>query len=89
MRILQTHLGGRRKHKLGGREGQGRGGQAGGMEERNLIWYQVREKDLSPEGQQKEWKQATLGVRKLRGPSRMHQRPGGERLSGLKERDLR
>jgi hypothetical protein len=28
----------------------------------NMIWHWVREKDWSPEGQQKEWKQATSEV---------------------------
>jgi len=36
----------------------------------------VREKDSSPEGQQKEWKQATSGGRSLGRPPRMYQRPG-------------
>jgi hypothetical protein len=44
-------------------------------EEGNLIWYWVREKEPSPEGQQKEWKQATSGNRRLGGPLRMQQRP--------------
>jgi hypothetical protein len=42
--------------KLEGREGPGREsrwGLVGG--EGNLIWYWVREKDWSPEGQKKEW----------------------------------
>jgi hypothetical protein len=46
------------------------------MVEENLIWYWVREKDWSPEGQQKEWKQATSGNRRYGGHFRMHQRPG-------------
>jgi hypothetical protein len=46
------------------------------------------EKDWNPWDQQKKWKQATLGGRRLRGHSRMHQR-FGERLLGLKGRDLR
>jgi hypothetical protein len=33
-------------------------------------------KGLKPEGQQKEWKQATSGGRRLGEPSKMHQRPG-------------
>jgi len=33
--------------------------------EGNMIWYWVGEKDSIPEGQQKEWKQATLGVSRL------------------------
>ena len=43
--------------------------------EGNLIWYWVREKVWSPEGQQKEWNQATSGNRRLGEPFRMHQRP--------------
>jgi hypothetical protein len=35
--------------------------------EGNLIWYPVREKGGSSEGQQKECKQATSGNRRLRG----------------------
>jgi hypothetical protein len=41
--------------------------------EGNLIWHWEREKDWSPEGQQKKWKQATSGDRRLGRPSRMHQ----------------
>ena len=46
----------------------------------------MREKDLSSEGQQKEWKQASLGGKTLGIPSRMPQRPG-KRLSGLEVRN--
>jgi hypothetical protein len=41
-----------------------------------MTWYWVREKDLSPEDQQKEWKQATSGGRKLEEPSRIQWTPG-------------
>jgi hypothetical protein len=41
----------------------------------NLIWYWVREKDWSPEGQQKECKQSTSVNKRFGGPLRMHQRP--------------
>jgi hypothetical protein len=41
-----------------------------GRGETDLFW--VREKDWSPEGQQKEWKQATSRDRKLGEPSKMH-----------------
>jgi hypothetical protein len=56
-----------------------------------MIWYWVGEKDLNPEGQQKEWKQATSEDRRLGGgdSSERTRDLGGERLSGLKERDLR
>jgi hypothetical protein len=37
------------------------------VREGNLIWYWVREKDWRPEGQQKEWEQATSGGRRLGG----------------------
>jgi hypothetical protein len=40
--------------------------------EGNLIWYWVREKDWSSAGQQKEWKQATSGNKRLGEPSKMH-----------------
>jgi hypothetical protein len=33
----------------------------------NLVWYWIREKNWSPEGQQKEWKQATSGNRRWGG----------------------
>jgi hypothetical protein len=36
----------------------------------------MREKNWSLEDQQKEWKQATSGNRRLWGTSIMHQRPG-------------
>ena len=53
----------------------GWGGGVGG--EGNMIWYWVRERDWSPEGQQKECKQETIGNRKSGDPPpRMHQRPG-------------
>jgi hypothetical protein len=52
------------------------GGEKEWGKEGNLIWYWVREKNLSPEDHQKEWKQVTLGSRRLKGPSRMHQRLG-------------
>jgi hypothetical protein len=39
-------------------------------------WYWVRDKDWSPKGEQKEWKQTTSGGRRLRGPCKMHQRSG-------------
>jgi hypothetical protein len=42
----------------------------------NLIWYWVREKGESTEGQQRDWNQAMSGDKKVKGPSRMHQKPG-------------
>jgi hypothetical protein len=36
-----------------------------GREERIHIWYCVTEKDRSPEGQQKEWKQVTSPGRRF------------------------
>ena len=56
---------------LGGKVDRGRGVRGEG----NMVWYWVREKEWSPEGQQKEWKQATPGNRRLGKPSRMYQRP--------------
>jgi hypothetical protein len=49
------------------RESEWDGGRRVGRigEEGNLIWYCVREKDGSPEGQQKECKQTTSGNRRL------------------------
>jgi hypothetical protein len=79
--------GGREGGGEGGRKGGREGGREGGTWERkwmgqggggkgNLIWYWVRERNWSLEGLQKEWRQATLGGRRLGVPSRMHQRPG-------------
>jgi hypothetical protein len=71
-------LGRKKKTITSGEGGKDLGGKmdAGlGWGEGNLIWYWVREKDRSPEGQQKEWKQAISGGRRLGGRSRMHQRP--------------
>jgi hypothetical protein len=49
----------------------------------------MREKDLSPEGQRKECKQATLGNRRLGDPPPECTRDqGGKRLPGLIRRDL-
>jgi hypothetical protein len=55
--------------------------------EGSLIWYWVREKDWSPDGQQKEWKQATLGV--WGDLPECARDIGVESLSGIKERNLR
>jgi hypothetical protein len=60
VRISQSHLGERRKQPQAGKEGgtweeKWRGW---GLGEGNLIWYPVREKDLRPESQPKECKQA-------------------------------
>jgi hypothetical protein len=56
----------------------------------NLIWYWEREKDWSPECQQKEWKQATSGNRRLRGDLPKCTRDlAGKRLLRTKGRDLR
>jgi hypothetical protein len=76
--MLQSHLGGRRNKSQGRRrEGAGRERGWGLMGVgRGMIWYWKREKDWSPEDQQKEWKQATSGGKRLGGPSRMYQRPG-------------
>jgi hypothetical protein len=54
----------------------------------NIIWYWVREKGWSPEGQQKEWKQATSRNRRLGEPSECIRDLGGERLWGLIGKDL-
>jgi hypothetical protein len=82
-----------------GREGEGGrdleekgdgGGDFGG--DGNMIWYWVGEKGQkgrSSEGQQKEWKQETSGCRRWGEPPECTRDLGGERLSGLKERDLR
>jgi hypothetical protein len=56
----------------------------------NLIRYWVREKYWNPEGQKKEWEQATSGERRLGEPSRTHQRPGRwETLRTQRGDDLR
>jgi hypothetical protein len=55
--------------------GRDLGGNGVGAEEGSMIRYRVREKDWSPEDQQKEWKHETLGGKRLGGPSRMYQRP--------------
>jgi len=66
-------LGEESNHK--GEEGRGRGGKGDGGRERgehDLVlggW-------LKSWGPQKEWKKATLGRRRLGGPSRMYQLPG-------------
>jgi hypothetical protein len=49
-------------------------GGVGWREEPDLVLGEG--KGLKPEDQQKEWKQATSGNRRLEGPSRMHPRPG-------------
>jgi hypothetical protein len=41
-----------------------------------VKWQPWGEKDWSPEGQQKEWKQATSEDRRLAVPFRMNQKPG-------------
>jgi hypothetical protein len=53
-----------------------------------MIRYWVREKDRSPEGQQKECKQATSGIRRLVEPPECTRALEGESLPGLIERDL-
>jgi hypothetical protein len=73
---------------LGGKVDRGRGGGTVGGEGK-VIWYWEREKDLSLVGQQKEYKQANSGNRKLGEFPRMHQRPGRKSLPGLKGKDLR
>jgi hypothetical protein len=55
----------------------------------SLIWYWVREKDWIPEGQQKEWKQTTMGGRRLGYPPECSRDLGCERLSGLKGQGLK
>jgi hypothetical protein len=67
------------------REGLGRESGWGGG---NLIWYWVREKDWSPEGLQKECKQATSGNRRLGGLPEFTRDRGGERLPRFTGRDL-
>ena len=52
------------------------------------IWIWVTEKDRSPEGQQKGWKQATSGDRRLGDPPECIRDLGGKRLSGRKRKDL-
>jgi hypothetical protein len=47
------------------------------------------EKTEIPEGQQKEWKQATLGGRRWGDPLECTKDLGGKRLSGLKGRNLK
>ena len=72
-------------HKWGGREKLGReSGRRGG----NLMWFWVREKDWSPEGLQKECKQATSENRSLGNSAECTIEMGGERLPGLTGRDL-
>ena len=70
-----------------GREKPGwKGGQSG--EEGNMIRYGVGEQERSPEGQQKESKLATSGGRRWGDSPECTRDLGGERLSGLKGRDL-
>jgi hypothetical protein len=75
-------IGGGYREQLGWESGEG-------GEEKNIIRYWVREKDRSPEGQQKEWKQATSGGRRSRDPPECTRDLGCDRVSGLKMRDLR
>ena len=86
----QSHLGGRRKQPQGWRKGPGRERGGGGGGERG-TWLGIGwgKRNEIPEGQQKEWKHATLGGRRLVYPPECTRDLGGERLSGLKERNLR
>ena len=61
------------------------------MRERNLDWYWEKEMDCIPEGQQKEWKQATSGNRSLGGGDTPEctRDQEGKVLSGHEGRDLR
>jgi hypothetical protein len=52
----QSHLGEESNHKWGGMD-LGKKGDGGEGGEGNIIWYWVGARSLSPEGQQKEWKQ--------------------------------
>jgi hypothetical protein len=78
----------REKKSITSREGgrdlgkESRWGEEG--EEGNLIWYWVREKDWSPEGRQKECKQATSGNR-LWDPQECTRDLGGERPGNQNE----
>lgn len=60
-------MGGRRKQSWeseGGREGSGWDRGRGG-EKRNLVRFWRREQETHPEGQQNEWKYATLGCSRV------------------------
>jgi hypothetical protein len=65
------------------------GRELGRREEGKLIWYWVRDKDRSPESQQKEWKQATSGIRRSEDYPECTRNLGCEKLPGLRGRDLR
>lgn len=72
MRRPQSYLGWRRKQPQGGTEGPVREAEKGTY---SGIRWEKRTK--IPEAQQKEWKHATLGVRRLgEGLSRICHRPG-------------
>jgi hypothetical protein len=82
VRMPQSHLGGRRKQSQVRREGgswKGKWmvvGKSWVGEVGNLICYWVKEKGQNPEGQQKEWKQATLRRLGWDTPSWMNHKPG-------------
>jgi hypothetical protein len=85
VKTLQSHMGWRRNQSLDGREGRAWEGKWtwGGRWhlEGNTVWYWVREKDLSPEGQQKEWNQASSGCRRMVVPPECTRDLGGKIFS--------
>ena len=91
VRMLQSHLGRRRKHSWGGRWGdKGReelGWERGKREHDQAMGAGRQER--SPEGQQNEWKYATLGGGRWRDPSKCTRDLVGKRFSALKETGLR
>ena len=87
MRILRSHLGGKRKQSQeadGGRDlgCRGKGREKGKWEHDQVLG---REQERNPEGQQKEWKYATSeGGWEVEGPLECTRDLGHERLSRLK-----
>jgi hypothetical protein len=59
------------------------------VEEGKMIRYWVGEQNHSSEGQQKEWKQASSGSRRMVDPPECNRDLEGETFPGLEERDLR
>ena len=78
VKMPQPHLGGRREQPFWGereREREGTGWERRWGKKENIIWYWVGQKVWSPEGQEKEWKQAHPELGVCGGPSRMFERP--------------
>jgi hypothetical protein len=74
--LSDTWMGEENNQKREAGSWKGKWTRGGGTGERNMIWYWAGEKDQSPESKQKEWKQATMGGRRLGEPNRMYHRPG-------------